>query len=90
MSDKRLFKNADEQERKYAPEQVPEERKRAVADEGADQVQQTSPDEPPSAAPVFGTGTAPSAVAAPPEAEFPERDDENRRPEDKRDEPRSR
>jgi hypothetical protein len=64
MSDKPLFQDADEQERTLAPQQVPSERRRVVADEGADVVGDDA--EIPSAAPVASVGTTQVVGAAPP------------------------
>ena len=64
MSDAPLFQNADEQEAIYAPQQIPSERRRVVADEGADVVDNSN--EPPAAAPVAQVGVTPSGTAAPP------------------------
>lgn len=89
MSDKPLFQGADEAERTYAPEQVPSERKRVVADEGADRVQQTAPDEPPPAGVVASTGASPSSNAAVPEADFRERDDAGQKSGEDTSEPRT-
>ena len=66
MSEERLFQDADEQERLYAPEQLPEsdqERRRAEAE---DETSRTSVDEPPSAAPVANLNGTPTSSAAPP------------------------
>lgn len=89
MSDEPLFQGMDAQEREYAPEQVPSEQKRVIADEGADRVQQTTPSEPPPPSVVANIGTAPSAAAAPPEGDFRERDDDNQKPGVDRSEPRT-
>jgi len=68
MSDQPLFQNMDEEERIYAPEQLPaDEQARVRADEGRVRV---DPDEPPAAAPVANLGNAPSAAMAPPNSEF--------------------
>lgn len=88
MSDKPLFQGADEAEREYAPEQVPSERKRVIADEGADHVQQSTPDEPPPAGVVASTGSSPSSIAAVPEGDFRERDDAGQKAGEDRSEPR--
>jgi len=64
MSDQPLFQNMDEEERIYAPEQLPaDEQARVRADEGAVRV---DPNEPPGPAPVANLGNAPSAAMAPP------------------------
>ena len=68
MSDQPLFQNMDEEERIYAPEQLPpEEQARVRADEGRVRV---DPEEPPTAAPVANMSNAPSAAMAPPSDEF--------------------
>lgn len=64
MSNGPLFQDADEHERRLAPDQVPGEEARVVADEGADVVERN--DEPPAAAPVASVGSSPSSSAAPP------------------------
>lgn len=64
MSDRPLFQNSDEQERIYAPQQVPEEQAQVVADEGADTVNNDA--DVPAAGPVASTGTSTSAIAATP------------------------
>jgi hypothetical protein len=64
MSDKPLFQGMDEREREVAPQQVPAEHARVVADEGADVVRNTA--DPPDAAPVAQAGVTPSGMAAPP------------------------
>jgi hypothetical protein len=64
MSDP-LFKDADEQERLIAPQQVPgegQQRARLEGDLGA----ATQDNEPPGPAPVANVGTSPSGMAAPP------------------------
>ena len=64
MSDGPLFQNADEQERIYAPQQVPGEQGQVVADEGADVVARD--DEPPTAGVIASAGSSPSSSAAVP------------------------
>ena len=64
MDNKELFRELDEQERIYAPEQLPvEEQGRVRADEGR---VYGDPNEPPAAAPVASVGTTASSQAAPP------------------------
>jgi len=63
MSDAPLFQDADEQERIYAPQQVPEKQRQVIADEGSIKNNNT---EPPAAAPVANVGTSTSGMAAPP------------------------
>jgi hypothetical protein len=68
MSDQPLFQNMDEEERIYAPEELPlDEQARVRADEGR---VREDPNEPPAAAPVANLGNAPSAAMAPPSDEF--------------------
>lgn len=64
MSDTPLFQNADETERIYAPQQVPDEQRQVVADEGAGALPTSN--EPPAAAPVANVGASSNAPAAPP------------------------
>jgi hypothetical protein len=65
MDDAPLFQDLDEQERTYAPQQLPpEEQDRVRADEGMTYM---PPNEPTSAAPVANLGNAPSAAMAPPD-----------------------
>jgi hypothetical protein len=66
MSDQPLFQHMDEQERIYAPEELPPgdpEAARVRADEGA---LPARPEEPPAAAPIANMGNAPSAAMAAP------------------------
>ena len=66
MSDQPLFQNMDEEERIYAPEELPAgdpAAARVRADEGA---LPARPEEPPAAAPIANMGNAPSAAMAPP------------------------
>ncbi len=67
MSDQPLFQNMDEEERIYAPEELPDgdpEQRRVSLDEGSRHM--TLDLEPPAAAPVANLGNAPSgAMAAP-------------------------
>jgi hypothetical protein len=71
MDDAPLFQNMDEQERIYAPEQLPAaEQDRVRADEGATHM---PPNEPPAAAPVANLGNAPSAAMAPPNIGYEDR-----------------
>jgi len=65
MSDAPLFQDADEQERVYAPQQVPDAAGRARL-EGDANISDTSAVEPPAAAPVASVGSSPSGAAAPP------------------------
>jgi len=64
MDNKEMFRDLDEQERMYAPEQLPvEEQERVHADEGR---VYGDLNEPPAAAPVASIGTTASSQAAPP------------------------
>ncbi len=64
MSDGPLFQNADELEATYAPQQVPQERAKVVADEGVDGVGDNA--DVPAAAPVASLGSSHTGSAAPP------------------------
>ncbi|MBA3948107.1 MAG: hypothetical protein H0X37_26605 [Herpetosiphonaceae bacterium] len=64
MSNAPLFENTDEQEKAYAPQQLPTGENTAVQVEGSD-TSDTSAIQPPSAAPVGTVGTSPSGFAAP-------------------------
>ena len=64
MGDRPLFQNTDDQERIYAPQQVPGEQAQVAADEGGDAV--NSDADVPAAGPVASTGTSTSAIAATP------------------------
>lgn len=67
MSDQPLFQNMDEEERIYAPEQLPpEEQARVRADEGRVRVDQ---EEPPLVAPVGNLGNTGSAATLAPDDE---------------------
>jgi hypothetical protein len=63
MSDP-LFRDADEQERTFAPQQVPEARERARLEGDLDASEAGY--QPPAAAPVINVGSSPSSLAAPP------------------------
>ncbi|HYF61925.1 MAG TPA: hypothetical protein VD886_03875 [Herpetosiphonaceae bacterium] len=63
MSDP-LFRDADEQERMFAPDQVPETSQRARLEGDLDASAVGA--EPPGPAPVANVGTSPSSMAAPP------------------------
>lgn len=80
MSDKPLFEGMDEQERAFAPQQLPaEQRERVAADDGA---LPPDPAVPPAAAPVAGIASNASGAAAPAGV----RDDATRA-DDRRDQP---
>jgi hypothetical protein len=68
MSDKPLFQNSDEQERIYAPEEVPgtDLPAQEVDASGTAGVDTSRNLEPPAAAPVANISTTPSGQAAPP------------------------
>ena len=66
MTDAPLFQNADEQERIYAPEQVPGADIRARVEGDANTGDLSAANEPPAAAPVASVGSSPSGSAAPP------------------------
>lgn len=65
MSDTPLFQNTDEQEKAFAPQQVPSEQARVRADGGSD-TNTYMDNEPPAAAPVANIGNSPTGSAAPP------------------------
>ncbi|GAC1538073.1 MAG: hypothetical protein NVS2B7_08760 [Herpetosiphon sp.] len=64
MSDAPLFQNTDEQERVYAPDQLPADQQTRVHLDG--ERSRIRSDEPPSAAPVASVGTTPGGQSAPP------------------------
>lgn len=66
MSDAPLFQNADEQERIYAPEQVPGADVRARVEGDMNTGDLSAAIEPPAAAPVANVGSSASGIAAPP------------------------
>ena len=71
-----LFQGMDEQERTYAPQQLPAsdpERQLVEADEQGTEIPGYELNEPPSAAPVASAGNAPSASMAPPNTGHRER-----------------
>ena len=65
MSDTHLFQDTDAQEKLYAPQQVPGERARVLADGDTGDTSYTAHDVP-AAAPVANLGNVPSAVASAP------------------------
>lgn len=70
MSDQPLFQNMDEEERIYAPEQLPpEQQARVRADEGREPAGR---DVPPISAPIANLGNAPSTAMAPSSDDFAE------------------
>lgn len=67
MSDHPLFQNTDDQERIYAPEQLPaDQRDRVRADEKSDTARSYTDNEAPAAAPVANIGNSATGSAAPP------------------------